>query len=769
MSTKITYTQSVETKSYYKPFSMLGNINGATVKKLKAHLGDGDIYITKNSFTITSLQANLSFNATTNRVRLKVRYAVWENGYNANATKGSKDYLHFDAYQDYDVSEFVREGKRSWVENNGRVKKESTPAAQFNGTYNEFYLTDYFKGERKSWLTPDKKWGEKANRLQAWMPISDIRMKIDGSGSELTKSGNIGVSGYIRFTIKRIDNIKITTTIDDVSSNTLLNPTRGNEIKTDEKDMPRILDSLMCRGYDICGGYADLDSCKDRVLDYKKLNDYNRLKRVVSNKNTTEIFSGEGIEEYTSSIEKSLNVKVSAHAFGASFSNETSTTFKEDTSSKTGYKYLTQKDVFEKETYTVSGMTNPGSLTGFLTPEFLKDLNMLNASQLVYKYGTHVLLGVKLGSNFFYSMKYKESSSKRSTSSTFKNTTSISYNNDGSVKKDSGNKAKSETEKIYDDLVSNGGLSADKLTAYAKYLEAAKKTTPEQAAKNDSKGSSGGGGKGIGGSIEVSYSESTASTSLQEDKSTEIKCYGNGGDAALLSLISRNNDISKMEEWIKTVYKNEPCFADFVRDSLVPLYEFIPVGYRINAQDVKKASEDYQISKNKRQGVPIQKSIRVNFNTLGNKSNTQLIHGDWEVSSHTGKKIYWRVRVELVNFDDGHCGYAISFTVKEGGRTGAQSILMSHAEYSIPMAVGCSTMAIDTSKLNGQCVFESDAEWVGKFHGWHDATNSVRSSGSARKVIDCDGALVGVQLDGSGDDWDHIGIRGTLVIPWIGY
>lgn len=765
MSSTITYGKVYESKTYYQPFVFRGNIE-AKVKKLKEHLGDGDIGSKDKTYTMTALTANLSFNATTNIVRLTVRYAVWEPNYNINAKKSNQDYLYFDAYQNYDVSEFVRAGKRTWTENRGSVKKESTPTAELASSHNEFYITDFFNNKRHDWVKPSEKYGNEKgrNRIQSWVDVGNLRMKIDDSGNELTKEGNIGVSGYIRFTIKRTDSIKITTTIDEVASNSVYPLTKGNETKVEEKDLSPILDSVLCRGYDICGRYADSDYCKDRVLDYRQLNEYQRLNRAIVNSDDSETFSGEGIEEYTSSIEKSLNVKVSASAFGASFSNETSMAFKEEKASKAGYKFLTQKDVIIKEKYTVQGATTPKRLTGFLTPHFLEDLNSLTADQMIKQYGTHVVLGMKTGARFFYNMSYQESSCKQSTSSSFKNSTSISYNSDGSVQKDknNNNEQKSKAEQIYEEFL-KGGLTPEELNAYTKYLEAAKNATPASATGNG-QGSKG----GLSGGIDITYSETNVNTLLREDKSTNVNCYGKGGKASLISVISRNNDLTQYSKWIDTVDDN-PVFADFVPEHLIPIYELVPAGYRISAQALKEASERYQISKGYRYDNAIKGTTRVDFNTLGNESNTHKIQGDWEISSQSGKKIYWKVKVELVNYDDGHCGYAVSFTVKEGGKTGTKSILMSHAEGAVISDPRCTTMAIDTSRLNNKCMFEADSEWTGKYHGWQDATKYVKNSGDAKMVIDCDGALVSVYLDGNGDDWDHIGIKGTLIIPWLGY
>lgn len=767
MSQKVTIERQVTTKNYYKPFSFSGNINGVVVKKFKPNLGDGDIYTSSSSTTLCSVLANLQQVPNTTRIRLTLRYMVWESSFNPNDTKGSKDCLYFDASQDYDVSEFLHEGNYSKRENEGMVVKQSTAAVDLYGTYNEAYIIDYFKGTKKDYLKPSTAYGNKigSNRIQTWFPVTDLRTKIDGSGSELKGQGNIAVAGYVKFVVRRIDTIRVTTTIEDTQSGIMLQPTNGQEQKVTQ--FHNAVEPVLGRGYDITGDYANVNSCLDRVIDYKKLNDYRRIKKVTSNEIQSDIFSGEGLSEYTSSIEKSLSVKVAGGAFGISFSNETEKTFKEEKQEKKGYKYLTQKDVFAAETYTVQGCRVPSQLTGFLSPEFLSDLKTLSPERIIQKYGTHVVLGMKVGTRFFYNMKYQESSQRKSTASTFKNTTTVSYDHTGSVDKSKAPKEKSVTQSIYEDLV-NGKISADQLKAYAEYLKVAQGTTPEQAAKNTDAKKGSDGIPRLGGSASVSYSENSASTSLQEDKTTEISCSGVGGNAQILSLIARSNDLSRYEKWVESANASNYCFCDFVPGTLIPIYELVPQGYRCSAQDIKRASESYQLSKTHLRVNPLHGTFYLPVNTLGNKSNTDKIAGDWELSSKSGKAIYWRVRVEMLNFDNGHCGCAVSIIVKEGGRSGNQSVLMSHNTYDIPLQQGCSQMSIDTDALQGINTFEAEAEWTGQFHGWHDATAWV-NAGSARKAFDCDGHRVSVQIDGKGDDWDHVGVQGYIKIPWLGY
>ena len=763
MPVTITNERVITTKRYVKTFHFQGNIDGK-VKKVVGTRGDGDITTTRGAITYAEVTANLSLNASLQIVRLSVRYGVFEHSF--VATKNPKsDYLYFEAHRDYSFRDFFSEGRYTKTDQSGRVKRESTPTIELVGGSDikeEFFVRDYFRDKKHGYNKVGTKAYASINKLRSWMSIGELSVKIDDGGSELNKMGNLGVKGQISFSLRRTDNIKVTTVTDDTSSCPMLPPKKGNEQRV--SSFPSTVDAVLCRGYDICGNYADSNSCRDRVLDYKRLNEYNRIKRNSNSESHSEIFSGEGLQEYTSSIEKSLNVKVAASAFGASFSNETSRSFKQDTFKRAGYKYLTQRDVYSKEAYTVQGYNVPRDLTGFLTPEFLTDLNRLTAREIVNKYGTHVVIGMKLGTNFSYNMLYRESTSKMSTATTFKSSTSVAYNNDGTVKKDKPTQEKSIAERAAEKLV-DGELDCKAMNAIVEYLKVAQKTTPQQAASNHAQGK--GSASGISASMSVAYSESVANSLLQEDKSMQITCFGHGGDTRLLSLISRNNDLSRYEEWVRSSNDSNLCFADFVPGTLIPLHEIIPNGYKLSANQIKTASEQYQAEHSKSRITPIKGWYYQPFRAYG-KSNTRAVQSDAEIHTSAGKATAWKVHIELLNFDNGTCGYAMTFTVKEGGRAGSQSILLTTITVPIPLSKDCSSMAIDTSLLNNISIFEAEREDIGKIHGWYEVTNYLKTTGASH-IIDCDGALVHVQIDGSGDDLDHVGIKGWIKIPWLGY
>ena len=104
------------------------------------------------------------------------------------------------------------------------------------GSYNRSYIMTSFLGECHGYMTPqpwDHAQAERANPallsvfppgrqreellspyfsiLQPWLPAAEIEMKVDDSGNELNGSGNIGVKGNVKFTVKRVDTITVTT------------------------------------------------------------------------------------------------------------------------------------------------------------------------------------------------------------------------------------------------------------------------------------------------------------------------------------------------------------------------------------------------------------------------------------------------------------------------------------------------------------------------------------------------------------------------------
>lgn len=748
-----TSTRSVTTsQTFLKPFEFLGNVGTAKVQKFKSYLGDGDIHTGDGGQVLVSVRANLVMQ-TAYSVRLKLRYDVWESSYNASATSGKKDRLFFEAYQDFDLRQFLQDGIENKTVGNTTTKTVASSLAL--SACNEAYYIDYYKTKdsRHGWYPIDPNSYPAQNIAQSWIPLSSIKVKIDGSGSELTGKGNIGISGNIRFVVRRTDTIQTTVVTDDVVSGSAMQRTfgSGSVLNGIEQNTTCILG----HGYDICDRYANNNSCRGVVLDVNALNQYKRV-LLDTNRNTYAMTnSGEGVDEYSKSIEKKLSVKASASAFGASFSNETKTSFKEESYTKEGYKMLTMRDIFAYKTYKIDGYAAAQKqLTSFVTPKFLSDLDTMNADQFVQAYGTHVILGMVLGARFNYNYSYKESVTKKSQSRSFESSTSVSYNPLGKIEPPKNEGKKSQAEQIFDKLMSAKTLDAKLLEAYTKFLESIKSgSAPKQDAKGNTTPATG----GNGASISSSYSESTSTNAYNETKSTEINASGCGG--SLMALNKAIHDLTKYDAWVDTIESNDFVFADFVPGTIVPIYEFVPSGHRLSANAVKTASEAYQIRCGMKTIECGRSTLSTTFDTNG-KNNSSKIHEDWEVSSHTGKLTGWRFNAELVNFENGEVGAAIALNVYEGGLDANRTILQSHLTKVLPLGA-CSAMAIDTDKTIR--TFTAEGNISGQHHEWIDVTNYFANC----KFIDTYANRVYVKLDGKGDDGGNIGVKGVLKVPVI--
>lgn len=763
MSQTVKQSTRTVTRVVRIPFHYRGNIE-TPVKKINVNLGDGDIGTGKDSTKFSSVTASI-YCENNSRVRLHVKYTITESKF---GTQKNHDglYMEFDVIQS--VSDFFNQGYQKETENGGRIKREYTPQSiGFRSSYPSASTSWKHTGSNHGYISLA------ASKLPDWFLARELSIKIDDGGNEYTGKGNIAVKGAAEVTIVRTDRVVETITLDDaVVVNSTKAPKMGNETKL--TSFHKSIDGVLGRGYDICGLYANQSSCRDKVIDYKKLNDYQRIRKTEKNYSESSRFFGEGLREYSYKREESLGVKVSGYAFGASFSNETKKSFKEETYEKSGYKYATQNDVFVKDEYVVQGFNDYGIMMGFLTPEFLEDLNRLTADRFIEKYGTHVVLGMQVGTIFSYNMSYRQSTQKVSKASTFSNSTSISYDSSGSPKQkdDKGGSKTSSSEQVYQDLIDKK-LTPAELTAFANYL----KETKNGAVSGSNAGGGSGGGSGSGGGksgwgfgIGVDYSTSMESTLLTEDQSTDIHCSARGGNAQMANLITQSNDLSVYKEWLVSCNDSNYVFADFVPGTLIPIYSLIPAGSRLTAQQVKDASDRWQ----KKHSLPTPSDYKrgvelVQFSTLGS-SNTENISGDNDVYSKSGKPIYWKLMVDFLNFDNSHCGYSISFKVCEGGKDHNNTVLLNHVANEVILKGGCRSMSIDTGNaaLNGKSHFEAEGNWVGSYHNWVDAAKEIRSSGADR-IIDLNAGPFEVHLDDSGDDKGHVGARGWLKIPWVGY
>ena len=223
------------TREFFLPFDFKGNTNNVTVERIQ---GDNDVHSASGHGTLGRLWANLRIVPEKKVVRLFVRYRVEE-------CSGDKTILTFDATQDYPLEAFVGEGllnaQKAYENNSSVVDMKCNSKIELVGSYNESYIITQFSGECHDYMTPqawDRTKATQVNSIilkllpasqheaiirqyvsipQTWLPVRDIKMKVDDKGVDVKGSGNIGVCGNVRFTIKRIDDIDVTVRLKDES------------------------------------------------------------------------------------------------------------------------------------------------------------------------------------------------------------------------------------------------------------------------------------------------------------------------------------------------------------------------------------------------------------------------------------------------------------------------------------------------------------------------------------------------------------------------
>ena len=795
---QITTSKRTVTKSYKVPFEIRGNID-SPVKKYDEKLGDGNIdtlsagltvYVSADLVNKFALGGPVTGHNNERCVKMILRYSIIEDKWNEKGY-GSRDYFYINVDSYYiPVNDFFCEGNYEEKDSYGRVIKSSKADIDFlSGQYQleRFYAARYFKGGmplKYRDYTPLNS-GEKIKtgvqeNCPNWLYNVEVKMDGVGTGSALEGKGTLAIKGIMEFTLVRTDEITEYTYSSE--------PKMGDQEKV-EQFHSRVED-VLGRGYDICGDYASVEEgkgLKQKVIDYKKLNEFRRIHYIEDIRmSSAEKFIGEGIKEYSSEREKKLNVKVAGGVKGFSFSSETDWSFKKDEYNKTGYKFATLKQVIPRGSYTVQGHDEPGVMMDFLNRTFLEDLNTKTADEFVARYGTHVVLGMVMGGTLLFNMSYRQSILKRSEATAWSTTNTVTYDHSGNAKKPAPKPTEAESiaQKLFNQIGNEtGNMDVNKANAYANLIKALSEyigktsgSTPNQSGSTPNQsGSTPAPTTGI--TSTVSYAENMKNALMEEDSTTKVKCKVIGGNAYLASAIQDSNDLTKYGEWAKSV-EEHPEFADFVPGYLVPIYELVPAGYKLTARDIEAATSRYQYKFAHSDADKCIKGVKLDgFNTLGS-SNTEELNEDKEVSTQPGKPIYWKLRIEFMNFDvdEGKCGYGISLLVCEGGRDANRTRLLNHITVMLD-SEDCSSMAIDTSHPSlksatgsNKLWFEASATWEGRIHGWQDATEIIRNSPDGmRRVLDCDNSKVWVYLDNDGDDLGHVGVKGVLKIPWIGY
>lgn len=748
------------------PFDFKGNIN-STVKKANANLGDGDLWSGKKQVQVDGIMGIANNTAT-----IDINYTVWEDDYGPKKPKSDKLILTGRLTQNLDhlfgglaPTTTTDSHKTTKVTKSWKLIT-NTANASYRGWYNKsgqsYRYIDY--NDYPAYNNQNKK---------EWLPLDLIRVKLDGDGSELNGRGNLGIQGRV---IVYFELTTVTTyTYNVTQANTVPS---GSLLKGSNNVMaaiPSNVKTVLGRGYDIKGTYADTSSVKLPVLDLDKAN----ANKLIMESNNGRMFGrcikGESKEEISSCYEEKLNVSVSAHGFGATFSNETKKSIKKETSFSQGRKYVSMSKIHKNKIYKVETTPSTAGVASLLTDQFLNDLNTKTADQIVKDYGTHVMLGMVIGARVTYSMSYVKSIEKMSISKSFSNTTSIGYNggkesglvdNEKEQNKKEGKNTteKSSTELAYK-LLDGDNIPTERIKQVNEFLKLSKSnaqpatnnTDKSNAAKKaDATGS-------IGGNITVGIEINTSESSTYENESMEEDCTVIGGNTALENRIC--GDLTNINNWEDSLNSSNTIYwADFEPGTLYPIYEFVPAGKKVTASALKEAWEKYLDGQNAEKECG-RTEIRKAFSCKGSKNTVHTLNDcDREVSTGDDKETGWKLYMEPVNLDGGDVAIAVQLTVAESGMNANRTLLRLHEVVTMPKS-NYPRIAIDSSKVK-KVSYEVEGSVFKSCHGLFDITYLVKDC----PFLDTKSSTVQISIDDKGsDDSTHLMVVGTFKLPVIGY
>lgn len=172
--------------------------------------------------------------------------------------------------------------------------------------------------------------------------------------------------------------------------------------------------AVIGRGYDVSGHYADSQEIKGSVLDYTALTNANLIIQDTNiKKSEFRTVSGSEIHSFQNdlAVAASLGVTVGVPD-AASFSTEVGTRFTETHYSSNAYAFATSSSRINKEAYYIDGREDPASLRAYASASFIEDVATLSATELITKYGTHVMLGGIWGARLDHSISAQKKAGK---------------------------------------------------------------------------------------------------------------------------------------------------------------------------------------------------------------------------------------------------------------------------------------------------------------------------------------------------------------------
>jgi hypothetical protein len=809
MATKITpNVYQVNRQFYFKMVSNAAGSDGARVNvtRVVAGKGDGEIGTSDSTKRYASVRAVLSkYDAT--RIAVKVTYEVWEDSVK-NTKKDNRDWLRMEHTFVYSVSDFVR---------NTATLKSNWELASTNPSGSEAYYQDYFKGKKHGTcpIVTGRDSLYAANRPKSWLPIANnnILVRIDGGGNELTSVGNLSIEGKIsvNFTV----NEQIITQVADKTIGTITSKDSSSKLNltlTSADKAPKTFDTLPARIKEIlgCGTviYGSYGNTCSSVLDVNKLFEYGMLRR-----NSNPSFKGlsvmeEGANSYTKKIENSLEVKASASFMGVAFSSETKSTFSEERTEDSTFKFCKINKLYSFGEYSIDGCSMRQSLVDtsalpirvlkFLSPRFLYDLNHESPEAILNTYGTHVLGGMIFGGRMEYTMSYKKMITTLSKTKTFSSNNTISYGssknekNDKEAAKDNASATKANESKqatstslmdclalaiksgvpikpiveaiVAIETAAKAARKAETTGKAADEADAAKKTKTAEDKLS-----------ALSASVSVNYSSSETENIRNEFASTHIECRLCSGDIIEGGRIM--TDPSLATTWENSLkQENNRGFAEYLPSTVIPIYKFIPNDPAIS-KITPKQMETVWAKHLAEQGIgdvytmKIPRTIAQKFKTNPIKNKTTFsTNGDWDTDVDKGEAAGYKLSMELVNIDGGGAGVDVILIVNE--LRGDKTEITHHQLIPLLCPRDLAQIAINTDanvyqnpklELQGTVTGTSAAAEV------IDITQSARNRGFGSGWLDLNADTLKISVDGAGKDWDNIWVEGTFKVNIIGY
>ncbi|WP_443936964.1 MAC/perforin domain-containing protein [Pedobacter sp. MW01-1-1] len=169
--------------------------------------------------------------------------------------------------------------------------------------------------------------------------------------------------------------------------------------------------NLLGYGYDVTGRLANAESSRLQVINIKKYVDENSsLYRY--NDDVYESFdysSGENAESYSTSMAQKYSATAS---FLKLFKAELNASFDKKSSYSSKYSYASVRKMIKQKNLKIY-YTTDNLITNYLTDQFRSDLNTLSPSDLIFRYGTHVLTDIELGARLDMNYEAQTNSSQK--------------------------------------------------------------------------------------------------------------------------------------------------------------------------------------------------------------------------------------------------------------------------------------------------------------------------------------------------------------------